>query len=104
MKTLVAIIFLAAVIFIAYYFINEARLKAKARQANAMRIVDTTDVPTYVVDESIPTASTPAFDPFKDSDTVDNLRPAEGLRKERDFIENPVDDFPRNNGGNPYSV
>jgi len=104
MKTLVVIIILAVIAYIVYHFVREARLKEKARQANLMNIVDATDVPTHVVDESIPTASTPAFDPLQESQSVDPQRPAENLRSEKDFIENPVDDSPRENRGNPYIV
>lgn len=104
MRTVVTIIILAVIAAIAYHFIKEALLVRKAQRENAMNIVDIIEIAPDVVDESIPTASTPAFDPLREiADSDDrSVRPAGGIRPARDFIDNPVDDFPRGDDRNPY--
>lgn len=99
MKSIVGLILLAILVAVIYSVIKERMRRNHARHENAMNVVDITDVPSYVVDETIPTASTPAFDPL-----AEDMRPAEGIRKERDFIENPVDDSLKDQRGNPYAT
>jgi hypothetical protein len=104
-KTLIVIILIAGISYVAYYFIREAALKRQAQRDNALHIVEISELPSDYIDESIPASSKPAFDPLLDI-SADNKyeRPAENLRKERDFLDNPVDEKNREEPGNPYTV
>lgn len=105
MKTLILIIVIVLISYATYYFIREAVLERKAQQENAMNLVDFTELPADYVDESIPASSKPAFDPLAQSDADSKYeRPAANLRRERDFLENPVDEKNRDDSGNPYAV